>query len=108
MAERPRYVVHDLIFATRLARPTGVERVAINTFIASAHNNANAIALVADRSRVPAGLPVIAVGHYLPVEHSLLALAPGSPENRRDDLWQCACVTVDANEQHAAGTHHRR
>jgi glycosyltransferase involved in cell wall biosynthesis len=66
MAERPRYVVHDLIFATRLARPTGVERVAINTFIASAHNNANAIALVADRSRVPAGLPVIAVGHYLP------------------------------------------
>lgn len=57
-------ILHDLIFATRLARPTGVERVAINTFIASAARNPDAIALVSDRSRVPADLPVIEVGHY--------------------------------------------
>lgn len=58
-------IIHDLIFATRLARPTGVERVALNIFAASAEQGSNVVALVSDRSRVPAGLPTIDVGHYL-------------------------------------------
>ena len=59
------YIIHDLILATRLTRPTGVERVALNTFEASAARNPNVVALVSDPARVPAGLSTVPVGHYL-------------------------------------------
>ncbi len=55
-------VVHDLVLATRLDRPTGVERVALNTFAASARRAGNVIGMVADRARVAPDLPVVEVG----------------------------------------------
>lgn len=110
-------IIHDLIFATRMRHPTGVERVAINTFIASVARDAEVVALVSDRSRVPAGLPVIEVGHYVPgwlMTHRhipadlrqravmVCGSAPASPSMRLNDIPIARIIADDFPWKRAA------
>jgi glycosyltransferase involved in cell wall biosynthesis len=87
------YIIHDLVMATRLARPTGVERVALNTFAASAARNPNVIALVSDARRAPAGYPIIEVGHYVPGWATAYWRIPKSMRNQAVMICGCAPIS---------------
>lgn len=58
-------IVHDLVLATRRSKLTGIERFAINVFVASRRRSENVVALVATGSPLAGSKNVIEVGSAL-------------------------------------------